>query len=30
MKDKYGIPFWKAVHKIVKAIDFSKEFADMK
>lgn len=26
---KLGIDFWKAVHKIVKQIDFSKEFAEI-
>lgn len=29
MKRDYGVDFWKAVHKIVKSIDFSEDFANM-
>lgn len=29
LKKQLGIDFWKAVHKIVKSIDFSEEFAEI-
>lgn len=29
LQEELGIDFWKAVHKIVKGIDFEKEFAEV-
>lgn len=30
LKEKLGIDFWKAVHKVVKSIDFDEEIANIK
>lgn len=30
LQKELGIDFWKAVHRIVKSIDFSEEFAEIK